>query len=136
MKYVKKIYLFIMLIIIFFIILSIIFIPASIKSKLHDTVNQITKNITNPIKSIYDKKHIYDKGIYNLDRQQIIRLLNNESVTVDKYKLDEDIISGSHILKLNLYNTNFLSLEDGKYTGSNMPYIDFYVIKLVHLYIY
>jgi len=121
----KKFYLFFILTLISFLIIIFIILPPSTKSNIHNAYNNNFKIITHPFRLIYDKKYNYNHKNYKLNIIKREKLENNQTVTVNKYELEDDIISGAHVLNLNIFDTEFLSIDDNKYIPSNMPYIDF-----------
>ena len=112
----RKHYKFIILVIFFCFIFLIILLPPSIKLLISNVVVEITQLTKSQL--IYSKIN-YKK---NIESRKIFE--KNKSINIEHYKIDKDIISGSHVLKLKIYDTKFLNLISNKYNASNMQYFD------------
>ena len=116
-KFIIKAYKFIILAIFIFFILVILFLPVSIKS--------LVSNAKITYIELVNKIRVYEYFIKNKDIVEVRKSFEkNKNINIEHYKIDEDIISGSHVLKLKIFDTEFLNVNYDNLPGTNMPYFE------------
>jgi len=116
-KFIIKGYKFIILAIFIFFILVILFLPVSIKS--------LVSNAKITYIELVNKTRAYEYFIKNKNIIEVRKSFEkNKNINIEHYKIDKDIISGSHVLKLKIFDTEFLNVNYNDYPGSNNPYFE------------
>jgi len=116
-KFIIKAYKFIILAIFIFFIFVILFFPVSIKS--------LVSNAKITYVELVNKIRAYEYYIENTNIIETRKIFEkNKNINIEHYKIDEDIISGFHFLKLKIFDIAFLNANVNGYPNSDMPYFE------------